>query len=382
MNRDTSLKKALLWAAFLTLSLLPGACRGSGYDEASGKGEARIVVSFSLPAGYDGTPSADGYEEGTAAENLIDVENACRVLFFSVHNIYLGSLERQAVASMDGERYRLYSLSGIPPEDLPSDFKIMIAANWPDMSAIDNAVVGATSIDDICHNAFSRFEAPEGFFLDPEQGSLMPMFGIHSYEGVTAAPGTTELKEPVTMLRALAKVEVRFDGDTEEGMPQVALCGFNTAGYCAPVAVYDQNDYGQGTDWENDYLHRLHLTTPDNNNDADAASRRILLTPQTDGAGYSVWTVYIPEYRNLLADGSAAPDEAFIEILLPYQNADETPFRIYFADYDGATTSDTGLPRRNIERNNLYRFKVSLQRGELIITTRPWNHRPQPDIQA
>lgn len=383
-NKSKITAGALQLVVLLILGLAFGACSADGNEDIpSEQGQSNMVVSFTLPASASaGTTSGagDGYEDGSIIENYIDVQNSCRVLFFSKNNTFLGLLNHQFVAEILDTNCRQYDLCGIPPLNLPSDFKIMIVANWPNMSAIDNAIVGSTTIDDICHCITSVFDVHPELMLDPDNRQLMPFFGIHSYSGISLQPGTTTLPEAVTLLRAMAKVEVIFNGGDSEMPPAVTLCRFNVKGYCAPYGVYDQNDYGQGNDWDSDYLRRLHLVTADNNNEPQASGRRAKLKMRTDSA-YR-WTAYVPEYRNLKADGTPAPDEAYIEIKLSSQAPDEEPFKIYFSPYSGETTANTKLPRYNIERNNIYRFNVSLHHGQLSIIARPWNYRPQPEINA
>lgn len=382
-NKTNTLIRSVLWDIMIAIVLSLMSCGRIDDVNSPGEGRSNLIVRFTLPEGNSAgqiAAAGDGYEDGSDIENYIDVHNSCRVLFFSINNTFLGALDRQVVTDFAGTGYRQYTLSGIPPADLPSDFKIMIAANWPDMSAIDNAIVGATTIDDICHSVASQYEVSPGFTLDVDNGKLMPFFGIRSYSGITIMPGTTTLPGAVTMLRAMAKIEVVFDDSVANIPGSVSLCRFNVKGYCAPAGVYDQNGYGQGEDWDSDYLHRLHLVTVDNNNEPGASGRRADFSAGTPGT--CRWTAYVPEYRNLMADGSPAPDEAYIEIKLSSQSADEEPFKIYFSNYSGASSANTTLPRYNIERNNIYRFNVSLHHGELIITARPWNYRPQPEINA
>ena len=119
-------------------------------------------------------------------------------------------LDRQVVAEIPGTGRRQYNLCGIPPLNLPSDFKIMICSHWPDTSVIDNAIAGSTTIDDICHAMASVFDTLPGFMLDLENGHLMPFFGIRSYSGISILPETTTLPESITLLRAMAKVEIIF----------------------------------------------------------------------------------------------------------------------------------------------------------------------------
>lgn len=384
-NNSNIITRPLQWVVLLIVGLTLGACSSGSHEDImpERRPSSNMIVRFTFPESVsDNTTSGagNGYEDGSYIENYIDVKNRCRVLFFTINNTYIGELAHQAVAEIIGTNCRHYSLCGIPPLELPSDFKIMIAANWPDMSAIDNAVAGSTTIDDICNSMASVFDVPGGFTLDAEKQQLMPFFGIRSYSGISILPGTTTLPESVTLLRAMAKVEVVFNGGTSELPPAVTLCRYNALGYCAPSGVYDQNDYGQGNDWDSDYLRRLHLVTADNNNEPLAQERRAGLNMAADGT--CRWTAYVPEYRNLKADGSPAADEAYIEIKLKSQAPDEKPFKIYFASYSGETSANTTLPRYNIERNNIYRFNVSLHHGQISITARPWNYRPQPEINA
>lgn len=385
-NKSKITTGTLQWVVLLILGLTVGACCSTGYHEdiSSDRRQSNMIVRFTLPESASASAKSsaeDGYEVGSFIENYIDVQNSCKVLFFSKNNTFLGLLDHQVVAEIPGTDSRQYNLCGIPPLNLPSDFKIMIAANWPDMSVIDNAVAGSTTIDDICHTATSVFDMHSGLMLDLENRRLMPFFGIRSYSGISILPGTTTLPESITLLRAMAKVEVIFDGGASELPPAVTLCHFNVKGYCAPYGVYDQNDYGQGNDWDSDYLHhRLHLVTADNNNEPEASGRHAELAMCADGA-YR-WTAYVPEYRNIKADGSPAPDEAYIEIKLSSQAAGEKPFKIYFSSYSGETSANTTLPRYDIERNHIYRFNVSLHHGQLSIKARPWNYRPQPEINA
>lgn len=382
-NRKRRPTAALLAVAAILLTIIAGGCSRSDDAEPADDATRSIAVSFRVPldSSADSSQTADGYEEGTPDEALIDVAENCRVLFFTTSNTFLGELQNTNVAEIPGTGFRQYTVIGNPPENLPLDFRIMIAANWPDAGAIDEADPGATTIDDICLSAASQYAASAGFTLDPDAGRLIPFYGIREYRGITPGAATT-LAEPVTLLRAVAKIEVVFDCEKADLPRSVELIGHNAAGCCAPSRVYSQADYGQGQDWANDYLRSLHLTTADNHNDPDATSRRLAMNATSDADRTTRYTIYVPEYRNLRDDGSAAADEAYIEIRLPSQSADEVPFRIYFANYSGQTTSSATLKRNNIERNNIYRFNVTLRDGRIIILARPWNYRPQPEINA
>lgn len=350
-----------------------------------GPDSPQLILRFNIPrsvAAGAGGNAADGYVKGSREENLVDVYGNCEVLFFNMDNVFVGKLDKTLIADVEGSDYTQYNVGGIPPENLPADFKLMVIANWPDISEAQAAVVGTTKIDDICHSLSSQFAVYSDFILDAASSRLMPFYGIHSYSGVDWKPGTSvSLDEPVTLLRAMAKIEVNFEATDGYRLGGVTLSGYNQRGYCAPSGVYSQNDYGQGNDWSNDYLRRLHLVSADNNNDAGAASRTLPLRHCGDGDSQS-WIAYVPEYRNLRADGSPAADEASLLLTLVSPTGAETPFRLFFADYSGTSSADNSVKRYNIERNNIYRFDISLHDGRIEIFARPWNYRPQPEIEA
>ncbi|MDE6156521.1 MAG: hypothetical protein K2F78_00060, partial [Muribaculaceae bacterium] len=128
-------------AAFCAVSAV--SCSGNSADTDIDTVSPNMVVRFTVQSSLSGSSAeaggSGGYEDGAEIESYIDVDNGCRVLFFSVNNTFLGLLNRPTVAAISGAGYKQYSLYGTPPETLPADFKIMIAANWPDMSAVDNA---------------------------------------------------------------------------------------------------------------------------------------------------------------------------------------------------------------------------------------------------
>jgi len=328
------------------------------------------------------SPENDGYVSGNKYENYIDIPGRnYRIYFFNEANVLIDSFEPVGFASVTGSDYREYNLYGFTPEKLVglSTFKVMVLANWPVYPVVTD---GETTIDDICKSDFAKFSCLTNFELSPAENRLIPFYGIRKYENVTFTIGEhTELSEPITMLRAMAKVEVVLDADPDVRIADVTLHRHNAQGYCAPEGVYSQNDYGQGLDWANDYLHRLHLVG--GVNDADASGRELPFRCENrkEEGKNETWIAYIPEYRNVADDGTAARDEAYIDLHLNFQSKDEQPFRIYFAEYGaGGTTNTDNVKRMNIERNNIYRFTVSMCNNDMSIFVRRWNYRPQPSV--
>lgn len=348
-----------------------------------------LNIALSVPLADNVNPNSranGGYQDGDKYENYIDIDRYnYRIFFFDEQNKLIARFAPIGFSVVEGSEYSKYEIYGITPKEVEalSSFKVMITANW--LNHYDSYTIGKTTIDDICNNFASTFRCLTNQELNPSESRLIPMYGIHRYENVTFTKGeTTTLAEPITMLRAMAKVEVILDTEQDIEISDVSLRGYNERGYCAPQGVYSEADYGQGLDWENDYLHRLHLVG--GANDQNATSRQLAfrcLNKKTTNKK-ETWIAYIPEYRNVAADGTAATDEAYIELHLNIQTADEKPFCIYFAEYGSSGTTQTSeaadLKRIDIERNNIYRFTVSLADNKMEIYVRQWNPRPQPPI--
>ncbi|MCD8209047.1 MAG: hypothetical protein LUD72_14005, partial [Bacteroidales bacterium] len=80
------------------------------------------------------------------------------------------------------------------------------------------------------------------------------------------------------------------------------------------------------------------------------------LSRQTSSAS-DVWTIYLPEYANISATGTAAEDYCYLQVNFD-GNTDSTDTRIYFANYsDGVAANNADY---DIFRNCLYRFYVTV----------------------
>lgn len=347
-----------------------------------------ISIALDVPVPDNAKPISranGGYQDGDMLENYIDVNrNDYRIYFFDEDNKLITQFVPSGFKVVEGTNYRRYEINGLTPKQLERyrNFKVMVAANW---FTYPTVTPGQHTVDDVCNSVISRFDCLTNHELSITERRLIPMYGIHEYKDVTFELNkTTTLDEPITMLRAMAKVEVILDVEQDIEISDVTLNGHNARGYSAPQGVYSQADYGQGLDWENDYLHRLHLENGANDPAAPGRKLSFRCVNKRTTDQKETWVAYIPEYRNVAADGTAAPDEAFIDLHLNIQDQSETPFRIYFADY--GTNGSTGsagastLKRMDIERNNIYRFTLNLVDNRLVIYARQWNYRPQPSI--
>ena len=328
-------------------------CSPEAVDGSPDDGRMQVNIGLRVPLNPQ---TGDGFEEGSTYENYIDVAGGdYRIYFFDSNNRFIARFLPSGVVAVEGTNYVDYTVQGEVPEGMAiyRDFKVVMLANWPTYNDGD-LEAGVTTIEELCNADWAQFKRPGIQQLGP--GNLIPFYGVHEYENVAFEMGKrTMLPEPVTLLRALAKVEVVLEYDTETleipAKPTTYIRRFNGKGYCAPSGVYSQNDYGQGTNWENDYLDGLHLIGGKNQNFATNNQAEFLRT--SEEAGKVVWIIYLTEYQNK----GVGDEYSYVEIDL----GEEGTYNIYFAEYTGGVTDNADAKRLDIMRNNLYRFKVRLK---------------------
>lgn len=359
--------------------------RNAEDDSVPSAGEMTLGIGFKIPA----RAVADGYEEGEAYENYIDAANGnYRIYFFDAENKLIARFDPEAFILMaEDDKYVEYSVLGEVPEALAehSDFfKMVVLANWPQYGDA-NINTEETTIADICNAAWAQYDClTDGktnptaivlnpFAADPTQRKLMPFYGVHEYSNVTFRPGVaTILDDPVTLLRAMAKVEVILETDDyfDLSFSSLKINRYNAKGYCAPKDVFKQSDYDHNGSYEDDYVHTLHLVGEANDANEKELSFRKVNRWDEDGKRYEKWTAYLPEYQNIGADNAYSSIKAKFNIQL----ADDTPHTIYFANYSGGKTDNSNGNRLNIERNNIYRFQVTCTgyNFKLLLTVSDW----------
>ncbi len=322
------------------------------------------------------------YEAGSGYENYINVSGGdYRIYFFTYdpddptdtekNNKFITRFFPGDFTGVAGSSYTQYNVSGEVDAALleHENFKVVVCANWGG-SYTDSP----DTIDDLCNAATATFDHLTDFELSPK--NLISFYGVREYEGVTFKDGiATVLGEPITLLRAMAKVEVILepdDSDDESKFDYVKICRYNEKGYCAPSEVYLHNDYdhdalsnyGNNQDssvWGGDYVSGLHLVGGTNDSDNETKTLDFLKVQESDydNTAYETWAAYLPEYDNM----SDEEDYSYIEVRLKSQLATDEPYRIYFAEYvDGETDNGVLKNRYNIQRNNLYRFTVSISK--------------------
>ena len=356
------MKKWFLHSMVCLLAFIGVACSDdAGNMPMDNAGNVRIRLQLALPAG-GGMSRADYFENGVELENYIDFndEDQYRIYFFDSDNKFIARFMPTVVDMSLENQYILYQVEGDVPEKLVSqsetmDFKIVVLGNW---DTYQEPVAG-TTIADICNDTqYGTFGCfTDGFDLN-KSDKLIPFYGVHEYKGITFKDKEiVMLAAPITLLRAMAKVEVVLK---TEGMSfsSVSIQGYNRKGYCAPSDVDSQEDYDYDADQPT--LHLIGGT-----NDEGAASRSLPFL-HIEGEDNDTWIAYLPEYDNRSDESEAAHIEVRFDI---QTEDDENDFIIYFSD-----DQDDKSKTFDIVRNNLYRFNVTIDpKGKLAVEVNKWD---------
>lgn len=336
--------------------------------------ETTLSIGFRLPT--RSPKVSEGYEAGETYENYIDIENNnYRIYFFTSDNKFIARFEPEGFVVAEGSDYRDYGVLGKAPTALANhkNFKMVVLANWPQYGD-DTMKAGETLLADICDAGWGQFDRFSSFELGPER--LIPFYGVHEYNDIEFKAGEiTLLPEPVTLLRAVAKVEVilKTDDHFDLSFSEVKICRYNKKGYCAPKDVLSQDDYDHGGEWNSDYVSGLHLVEDDN--DVEEKIQDFRFASQwagTDGNQYEKWIAYLTEYRNI----DAGDKYSCIEVRLDAQTGEDEPHQVYFASYDesGKTDNSDNTKRFDISRNNLYRFTITVRDNRLTVNVQEWKY--------
>lgn len=336
--------------------------------------ETALSIGFRLPT--RSLKSSEGYEVGGTYENYIDVENNnYRIYFFTSDNKFIARLEPDGFVVAERSDYKDYSVLGKAPTALVNhkNFKMVVLANWPQYDD-DTMKTGETLLADICDAEWGQFDSFSSFELGAER--LIPFYGVHEYNNIEFKSGeATLLPEPITLLRAMAKVEVilKTDNHFNLSFSEVKIRRYNKKGYCAPKDVFSQDDYDHSGEWNSDYVSGLHLV--ENSNDAEEKIKDFYFASQwtdVDGNKYEKWIAYLPEYQNI----DAADKYSCIEARLNVQTDEDEPYKVYFASYDesGKTDNNDNVNRFDISRNNLYRFTITVRDNRLTVNVQEWKY--------
>ncbi len=340
----------------------------------------------------------DGYEEGIGYEDYINLAGGDYKIYFFSYNpndandtneqkggTLTAEFKPESTTSTSDGTTTTYTITGSVPEALltETDFRVVMLANWGWW--YPGVTEGETTIDDLCEGTNTTFNAFKKFVIDAD--NLIPFYGVQEYTNVTFTSGTTTtLGTPISLLRAVAKVEVILtpdesvddDGNANSNINEfsnVSIVNYNNQGYCAPWGVYTAADYDtemnnnpSSGNWDKEWVDGLHLVggtndTGSKSQDFTNISRHSYNIDGTTGT-YDTWRIYLPEYNNM------GDDYCYIQVYV-----DGDPFTIYFADYtDGIIANTETSNRYNLKRNNLYRFYVTVEYGYLRVHVNKWEN--------
>ncbi len=368
-TKDFLGKFSIFSLSLLVLPCLFSSCQNE--EDLSISKSRSTILKLNVAMPLESVTVSMGYESGSKEENTI---SDYRIYIYDTDNKYIMSLNNPTIDVSDTELNTVYTITAEITDEQGnnqledySNFKVVMLANWEEYATPQ----AESTIDDLCNSEYAQYSAfaTNDFNLSSKH---IPFYGVHQYTGVTFPEvGTEYLKESLTLLRAMAKVEIVIDCEDDVNdnitLASATLHNYNSKGYCAPANVYSQSDYGQAKDWANDYTgENMHLVNDENDSEEKTLSLYKVQDKVRDTSGNvtqkETWIAYVPEYDN------QADDFSYIDIVLTNQAVTrDTQYRIYFAVYDddGTTkaydsdaSTDEIAKRRDIHRNNLYRFNI------------------------
>lgn len=370
--------------ALLLLTSSLGSCVYDNEDEPGAiDTSSSSMLSLDIKVPSMRVEAADGnnnqYEEGIDYENYVDLTSkGLRIYIFDSENRYITRLIPLGDVTTDntGNKER-YTVTGVLPANFPttSNFKVAVLANW--LTYTDDLTAGVSTIDDLSSAEWAKFERLTDFKLSAD--NKIPMFGIHEYTNITVTPGeTTVLNEEISLLRAMAKVEIVLDNEALS-LSSVAIRGLNSKGYCAPAGVYSHTDYDHNGQWDKDYVKTLNIPGYFNDKEQENKVAQMYRKSKNNGSAKETWVCYVPEYRNTNNSDGTTNYKSHIELLFDHQDDTEKPYSINFQEYDnnGKPIADSDF---DIHRNNLYRFTVKLSLSGLIIKVNKWENAYDNDF--
>lgn len=343
----------LALAALCCMTLL--SCEKFVFEESEADCDGgTLQVSLRINTGGEGSGVSraltETEETGSGYENYIDI-SSLHILFFDTDNKFLQRFSPDEVKPVDNTAYpQKWELRGTVTNPPAGGFKVVVLANWPSSPAGLQARV--TTIEDVCKADWSmtRYSGTSDVPFKPSAESTIPMYGVKNVNALYFRPDVETYLGEVSLLRALAKIEVSLNAGCETELESVTLNKHNKDFACAPLGMYDNTSYS-GT---------AHLCREAEDNTPEAT-----LSFSADSER-KVWTIYVPEYINAGPTGMARGDCSFIELKL---KDSEAVYRIDFRDY--STTKDDGR-RFDIIRNYEYRYTVNVTPILFTVNVEKW----------
>ena len=286
--------------------------------------QSKAQISFTIAldnmdsrsrASWSDNEATSGFVIGTVYENQINLttEDALQVLVYDMDGMLLGEVTDKDVYKLSDHTYKF--TGSLEVENLSSETlecRLMVYAN------------SNTSAQTFAYNV-----------------DYIPMWGVKQTTLNLAKGELTHIVEPIYLLRAMAKVEVKLDASIADDfvLNSVNIDRYNAMGNVLPAyetlddtedmdaqAVFNPNGLSVGTN--------LELAEVANNE----------------------FCVYMPEYRNVGEEATPARISATIN---------DKPYIIEFENYVDGMANGTAY---NIVRNHYYQYTItSVNTAENVI---------------
>lgn len=384
---------------FVVLTLAMSSCIAE-YPDSKGYANEEMSATMRLFLSLDSRSyEADGFEEGVEYENFIDINNDdYRIYFFdSDKNTFIGVFEPLTHPSVSLDNISvngglIFNGSLIP--EIGNRFKLVVLANWPVYPEVVDAtdsgnqdsftlIKDITTIKDLTTHFGSRFNAlssPANGTNWLGKGRLMPFYGVRSFDlnethrssldsdGKVLPGKIIDLSYyPIPLLRAMAKVEVLLD-HPYASFESVEMSRINEQGYSAPFNEDNQSDnwkfdysdyYSESGGWSGNYKRGVHLVSGSGVSTL-AFTKVVERTVNEDGSVTpEKWVAYMPEYSN----HGNEPTSVIVRLnpsSVVGGDGNENRLRSEFFFTSDGEVPHVGSDASDIERNNIYRFKVGI----------------------
>lgn len=298
----------------------------------------RVVTPNQTAASSRGVTPPDGSgnwgtinpdDPGTEFDNLL-LADQLKVFITDEHSKNLAEVTMLSISapSTSGEREYIGFITGDDTFDkVKSDgAKLHVIAN----AGNDLATNGEIDSDNSFEKSGQSFDA-------------IPMWGVQTVDFSEMKKGERfEVKDPVWLLRAMAKVEILVSDDPDNiitGLNGASLPGVNASGYLLPTGWATTRQTKDLTYAASYRPYTSTIATPLIANPQDADKKKIVF--------------YLPECENPNGDSE-------LRIAVKYSTDDKTDNTGYlrFIKYDNGKPVEDGTPY-NIVRNHLYRYTIT-----------------------
>lgn len=351
---------------------LPFMVACSSREESLPEVENSFLAVFTLDLGDTAygttraTPTNGEYNPGSGLENFIDFsQKNFRCYLFGTDNTFIKTLDAVSIQSFDEKIYsirlRLKDTEEVK-KALTTGCRFVLLANWDSYA---DPVPGITTIAELCTAPPAKFEFSQLKTL-LSANNLIPMYGVKEFEsGVQDFIDGKMISDlgTIHLLRAFAKVDVNIkfvDFAETPVVTSVSLTHSNSKGYKASANVTKEEQYVTGS-WLTDY-------TPVNIPD-DVTDISLTLTKDENTGHY---VAYVPEYRNVDANGNTIDNHSRIKINFTIGDIAvgglDVEGYVDFRYSDNPPKGVTPGQHFDIARNNWYKFNVTAKGKDIVWT--------------